>query len=171
MLMSGIPICHRAKAPIHPCSQSSMFLVSPSKCFPISAEQAADSWHTHTSGVDVGYNATAHLSKEMRPYKRYMTSHPKYTVVSTFHTLESFAVYFCHAPSDLPLFARIFGQFSFPMPISLFKPRSQHTSHTPCQYFSTLYIRNEILNWEYLAGGSQDAVSRNLLSVSHLISA
>ena len=43
ILMSGIPICQRAKAPIHPCSQSSMFLVTPSKCFPISAEQAADS--------------------------------------------------------------------------------------------------------------------------------
>ena len=28
-----------------------------------------------------------------------------------------------------PLFARVFGQFSFPMPISLFKPTSQHSCH------------------------------------------
>ena len=60
ILMLGIPICQRAKAPIQPCSQSSMFLVTPSKCFPISAEQAADSWHTdtHTRRVDVRYEAT-----------------------------------------------------------------------------------------------------------------
>ena len=101
--------------------QRGMFLVTPQSAFQSARnrQQRIHDIHTHTRKVDVGCQGT--VCQTMNGHTENILG----LIMSTYCDicLGEEASQSISAPS--PLCARIFGQFSFPMPISLFRPRSR----------------------------------------------